>query len=114
MINTSVVEEEKKVYINVSGYITSRDAREFLNNYKQITREIKSSQYKLIVTPSIFECENNDDIRSVCMALFKTGYRKMYLVDPDNYIMNTMSLGAMEKKLFFKSVKVVKTKDDTR
>lgn len=114
MINTRVVEEEKKVYINVSGYITSRDAREFLNNYKQITRGIKSSQYKLVVTPSMFECENSDDIRTVCMALLKTGYKKMYLVDPNDYIMSTMSLGAMEKKLFFKSVNVVKNKADAR
>lgn len=109
MISARVDENEKRVYIDVSGYINSRDAREFINKYKQIIKGIKLSQYNLVVTPSIFECENKEDIRTVCMTFFKTGYKKIYLVDPNDYIMSIMSLGAIEKKLFTKSVKIVKT-----
>lgn len=107
MIKARVVEEEKKVYVDVNGFITNKDARNFLNEYKQMTRGLKSSQYKLVVTPGVFECENNDDIRHVCMSFFKTGYKKIYLVDPQNYIMNNMKLQSMEKKMFNKAVKVV-------
>ncbi|MGL6106286.1 hypothetical protein [Romboutsia sp.] len=109
MISARVDENEKRVYVDVSGYINSRDAKEFMNNHKQIIKGLRVSQYNLVVNPSVFECERNEDIRDVCMAFFKTGYRRMYLVDPNNYIMSIMSLGPVEKKLFTKSVKVVKT-----
>ena len=44
------------------------------------------------------------------MSFLKTGYKKIYLVDEENYIMNNLSLKPIEKKLFLKSVKVVNTK----
>ena len=47
----------------------SKEANEFLNKHKQITKGLKKSQYKLVVTPSQFECENDGDIKSVCMGL---------------------------------------------
>lgn len=114
MIDINIVESEKKVYVSVSGYITSKQASEFMNNYKRIARNIKGSQYKLVVNPSVFECENNKDIKDVCMSFFKTGYKKMYLVDPNKQLVNSMSLGSMEKKLFFKSVKVINTIDEAK
>lgn len=110
MIDININEEEKKVYIDVSGFISKREANNFLNTYKQTMKNKKSSSYKLVVSPSFFECENEDDIRTVCMAFFKTGYKKIYLVDEENYIMNNLSLKPIEKKLFLKSVKVVNTK----
>jgi len=103
-------EEEKKVYIDVSGFISKREATNFLNTYKQTMKNKKSSSYKLVVSPSFFECEDEDDIRTVCMAFLKTGYKKIYLVDEENYIMNNLSLKPIEKKLFLKSVKIVNTK----
>lgn len=106
----NINEEEKKVYIDVSGFISNREANNFLNTYKQTMKNKKSSSYKLVVSPSFFECENEDDIRTVCMAFLKTGYKKIYLVDEENYIMNNLSLKPIEKKLFLKSVKVVNTK----
>ncbi len=114
MININMSDEQKIVYVEVSGYITSNDAKNFLNNYKKITRNIKTSQYKLVVTPSVFECEDNEDIRSICMYFFKNGYKKMYLVDPDNYIMKNMNLGKIEQKFFNKSVKVIASVNDVR
>jgi hypothetical protein len=114
MINVNMSDEQKIVYVEVSGYITSNDAKNFLNNYKKITRNIKTSQYKLVVTPSVFECEDNEDIRSICMYFFKNGYKKMYLVDPDNYIMKNMNLGKIEQKFFNKSVKVIASVNDVR
>ncbi|MEW9080877.1 hypothetical protein [Terrisporobacter glycolicus] len=110
MIDININEEEKKVYIDVSGFISKREANNFLNTYKQTMKNKKSSSYKLVVSPSFFECENEDDIRTVCMAFLKTGYKKIYLVDEENYIMNNLSLKPIEKKLFLKSVKVVNTK----
>lgn len=114
MINGRISEEEKIVYIKVSGYITSNEAKKFLNDYKQMTRGIRISQYRLVITPSIFECENNEDLRTVCMSFFKNGYKKMYLVDPNNYIRGIMNLGKLEQKLFNKSVKVIKSVKEIR
>jgi hypothetical protein len=114
MINVNISDAQKIVYVEVSGYITSNDAQNFLNNYKKMMRNIKPSQYKLVVTPSVFECEDNEDIRSICMYFFKNSYKKMYLVDPGNYIMQNMNLGKIEQKFFNKSVKVIASVNDIR
>ncbi len=109
MINIKVNEEEKRVYVDVSGYISKRDANNFLNTYKQTMKNKKASLYKLVVTPAFFECENDEDIRTVCMSFLKSGFKKIYLVDEENYVMSNLSLNPIEKKLFLKSVKVVNT-----
>lgn len=114
MIFVNILDDEKKVIVDVSGYISSKDAKQFLSQYKQITKNVRTSQYRLVVNTSLFECENNEDIRNVCMAFYKSNYRNMYIVDPNNYIMSTMSLGPIEKKMFMKSVKVVSKKEDVR
>lgn len=114
MISSRVSESEKIVYVDVSGYITSKEASDFMRSHKQMTKGIKASQYRLVVTPSVFECESNEDIRNVCMSFFKSGYKKMYLVDPRNYIMGSLTLGAMEKKLFTKSVKIIGNINDIK
>lgn len=114
MINANISNSDNSVYIDVSGYISHDEAMKFLQKYKQLTRNFRASQYKLVVTPSIFECENNEDIRTVCMLFLKTGYKKMYLVDPKNHIMSNLSLGFMEKKLFTKSVKIVSDKSEIK
>lgn len=114
MINTRISEEEKIVYIQVSGYITSNEAKKFLNDYKQMTKGIKSSQYRLVITPSVFECENKEDLRTVCMSFLKNGYKKMYLIDPNNYIRGIMNLGKLEQKLFNKSVKIISSVKEIR
>ena len=110
MINININEEEKRVYIDVSGFISKKEASSFLNTYKQTMKSKKASLYKLVVSPSFFECEDEEDIRTVCMSFLKSGFQKIYLVDEENYIMNNLSLKPIEKKLFFKSVKVVNSK----
>ncbi len=110
MINMNINEDEKRVYVDVNGFISKKEARNFLNTYNQTMKNKKSSLYKLVVSPSYFECEDEEDIRTVCMAFLKTGYKKIYLVDEENYIMSNLSLKPIEKKLFLKSVKVVNTK----
>ncbi|MGL4910967.1 MAG: hypothetical protein ACRC3Y_00915 [Romboutsia sp.] len=107
MINMEISDLDKVVYVEVSGYISSNDAKRFLNEHKESTKSIKKSQYKLIVKPSIFEYEKDNDLKDICMTFFKSGYKKMYLVDPDNYIMDNMSLGKLEQKMFNKAVKTV-------
>lgn len=114
MISSRIDDNEKKVIVDVSGYISSKDAKVFLSEYNKVTKNIKTPTYRLVVNTSIFECENDDDIKTVCMAFYKSKYKKMYLVDPNNYIMNTMSLGALEKKMFMKAVKVVSNIGDVR
>ena len=111
MINMRISDSEKAIYVEVSGYISSNDAKRFLNEHKESTKSIKKSQYKLIVKPSIFECEKHEDLKNVCMTFFKSGYKKMYLVDPDNYIMGNISLGKLEQKMFNKVVKTVTSID---
>ncbi|MGL5692530.1 MAG: hypothetical protein ACRCXA_00510 [Peptostreptococcaceae bacterium] len=110
MIICRVADIEKRVYVDVSGYITKKDAKEFLANYKSTIKGIKLNQYNLVVTPSIFQCEDDDDIRSTCMMFFKSGYKKIYLVDENDTLIKTLSLKPMEKKLFLKAVKVVPDK----
>lgn len=114
MISTTILENEKKVIVDVSGYISRNDAKRFIMEYKEVTKGLKTSQYRLIVNTSLFECENNEDIRNVCMTFYKSNFRNMYLVDPGNHIMSTMSLGPLEKKMFMKAVKVVSKKGDVR
>lgn len=114
VLNMNISESEKRVYINVSGYINKRDANNFLNNYKQTMKNKKASLYKLIVSPDFFECEDEEDIKRICMTFYKSGFKKMYLVDKDNYIMSNLTLKPMEKKLFQKAVKVVRSIEDTK
>src|SRR5574344_2930482 len=114
MINMNINEEEKRVYIDVSGFISKKEANNFLNSYKQTMKSKKGSLYKLIVTPTFFECEDEEDIRSVCMSFLKSGFKKIYLVDKDNYIMSNLSLKPIEKKLFLKSVKIVNRQQDIK
>lgn len=110
MILARVSENEKRVYVDVNGYITKKDAKEFLNKYKEMSRSIKFSKYELVVTPGVFQCEDNRDIRSTCMTFLKSGYKKIYLVDDENALMNSLALKPMEKKLFLKSVNVIPDK----
>ena len=114
MINMNINEDEKRVYVDVSGFISKKEASNFLNTYNQTMKNKKSSLYKLVVSPSFFECEDEEDIRTVCMSFLKTGFKKIYLVDEENYIMNNLSLKPIEKKLFLKSVKIVNTKRDIK
>lgn len=114
MINATIDQGSKTVYVDVSGYISSKEASEFLNRHKQMTKGIKKSQYKLIVTPNAFQCENDGDIKTVCISLYKGGYRQIYMVDPRGYIMNTVSLSSFEQKMFTKVAKFVNSVDDIK
>ncbi|WP_455538589.1 hypothetical protein [Terrisporobacter sp.] len=110
MINMNINEEEKRVYIDVGGFISKKEASDFLNTYKRNMKNKKTSLYKLVVSPSFFECEDEEDIRTVCMSFLRGGFKKIYLVDEENYIMDNLSLKPIEKKLFLKSVKVINSK----
>ena len=58
MLNLRIDENEKKVYVDVNGYITSVEIQTFINEYKHKLKPLKTSQYRLIIMPSIFEYEN--------------------------------------------------------
>ena len=51
MINMNINEDEKRVYIDVSGFISKKEASNFLNTYKQTMKNKKASLYKLVVSP---------------------------------------------------------------
>lgn len=114
MLAINIDESDKKVYVDVSGYINKREVNNFLNTYNQKMKNKKASLYKLIVNPVNFQCEDNKDIKTVCMAFYKTGYKQIYIVDRENYIMNNLQLKPMEKKLFLKAVKVVNSIESTK
>lgn len=107
MIDINISSSDNLVYIDVSGRISHNETLGFLKKYKQLIKTFKPNKYSLVVTPSTFECENNNDIKTVCMSFFKTGYKKIYLIDPRDYIMSNLSLGNIEKKLFLRTIKIV-------
>ncbi len=114
MLDIKVLEESKTVEVDISGYITTKEASEFLNKHKQYTKAIRNSQYRLVANVSIFECESEKDIENVCITFYKSGYKKIYLIDPNNHILKTMGLSPIEKKMFTKFVKLVKTKEQIK
>lgn len=114
MIYAQVLPEQSKVYIQVNGYLSSNDVKSFVSDYKSKIKGIKTNKYNLIIEPSMFECENESDIKNVCMMFYKTGYKKIYLVDPQNYIMSNIKLSGLEKKMFLSVVKIVKSSNEIR
>lgn len=114
MINARIDQDLKTIYVDISGYITNSEANLFLERHRQITKGLRKSQYKLVVIPSKFECEDDNDIKSVCIELYKSGYRKIYMLDPKGYIFNTVSLSSIEQKIFKKVVKFIKSLDDIK
>lgn len=107
MINLDVYEEKSIVYIEVSGYITSKDAFDFLSKHRDILKSIRSRRYNLVIKPSIFECEDESDIQRICTSLFKHGYKKMYLIDSNKYIVKKLRLSKFEEKIFNKYVRTI-------
>lgn len=114
MIKANIDETRQIVHIEVSGYISSREAKDFFNNYKQMTRELRGSKYSLVVEPYIFECEEDDDIKKICMSFFKSGYKRIYLIDSNNYIMDKVSLSKIEERMFNKHVKTIGSISEVR
>lgn len=107
MIYTQILDEENKVYIKVDGYLQGNDIKTFVNDYKDKIKGIKTSRYNLVIDVNPFDADNFSDIKNVCMMFYKTGYKKIYLIDPKNYIMSNIKLNSIEKKMFLKAVKIV-------
>ncbi|MGL4796769.1 MAG: hypothetical protein ACRDB0_02780 [Paraclostridium sp.] len=114
MISSQVLQDQGKVYITVDGYVSSTDIKRFVSDYKNQIKGIKTNRYNLIIEPSMFDCENESDIKNVCMMFYKTGYKKIYLVDPQNYIMSNIKLSGLEKKMFLSVVKIIKSSNEIR
>ncbi|MGL5752719.1 MAG: hypothetical protein ACRCXT_19430 [Paraclostridium sp.] len=114
MISVQVVENQSKVYIKVEGYVSSNDVKVFTSDYKSKIKGIKTNRYHLVIEPNSFDCENDKDIKNACMMFYKTGYKKIYLIDPQNYIMSNIKLGPLEKKMFLSAVKILKSQNEIR
>lgn len=114
MLDMRISESEKIVYINVSGYIKTAEANKFSAYHKENTKKIKKSEYRLVVDPGVFECENDDDIKKLCTSFYKSGYKKIYLLDPNQYILKGVKLSGIEKKLFLKVAKLINNKSQIK
>ena len=109
MVNFYIEESEKRIYVGVSDYIYTKDVKEFMTKYKRAMRTIRPAQYKLIIEPRTFECENENDIKQTFVTFIKTGFYKIYLVDPNGEFNKNVKLGSFERKIFFNSVKIVRS-----
>ena len=114
MIDFQVVNSDNSIYINVSGYLNSKDLKVFVDDYKQKIKGIKTSKYNLIIETDRFECGKFSEIKNICMMFYKTGYKNIYLIDPKNYIMSNMRLSSLEKKIFLKAVKIINYKSEIK
>lgn len=114
MIYTQVLGENSKVYIKVNGYLNINEIKTFVNDYKDKIKGIKTSKYNLIIDVDPFDADNFSYIKNVCMMFYKTGYKKIYLIDPNNYIMSNIKLNPIEKKMFLKVVKIVNSDLDVK
>lgn len=114
MIYSQVMTEENKVYIKVDGYVSNNDIKKFIQEYKSQVKGIRTNKFNLVIEPELFDCENESDIKNICMMFYKTGYRKIYLIDPNNYIMSNIKLSGLEKRMFLKVVKIVKSYGEVR
>lgn len=114
MIYSEVINSENSVYIKVNGYLSSNDIKTFVNEYKQKISGIKTGRHNLIIEVDSFQCDKISEIKNVCMMFYKTGYKKIYLIDPDNYIMSNIKLNSLEKKLFLNAIKIVNSKFDIK
>lgn len=110
MIYSEII--DNGVYIYVSGYISSIDTKSFISDYKQKIKGIKTTKYNLLIEVEEFNCDRISEIKNICMMFYKNGYKNIYLIDPKNYIISNIKLNALEKKLFLKAVKVVKSKEE--
>jgi hypothetical protein len=112
MTDIQILNSDNSVYIKVDGYLSNKDIKLFTNDYKQKIKGIKTSRYNLIIEAGMFECEKISEIKNICMMFYKTGYKKIYLIDPNNYIMSNIRLSSLEKKIFLSAVKIVNSKAD--
>lgn len=114
MLEIKVQDNEKTVYIDFGGYISTKETNNFLAEHKRSTSKISKSKYKLIITPSAFECENAEDVKKICMEVYKSGYKKIYMLDPNNHVVNTVPLSTFERKVLMKVVKFVRSSKDIK
>ncbi len=110
MIYSEIVDTNICIYI--SGYISSVDIKSFTSEYKQKIKGIKTTKYNLLIEVEEFTCDRISQIKNICLMFYKNGYKNIYLIDPKNYIMSNIKLSILEKKLFLKAVKIVKSKDE--
>lgn len=114
MVSLEVLENKKEVLININGKISQDEVKTFLENYKSQTKNIKSKEYVLIVNVFDFEYEKSDLMKKVCMNFYKTGYKKIYIIDETLNLINNIKLSSFEKKIFLKFVDIVKSKDEIK
>lgn len=114
MIYIESINNENSVYIKVNGYLSSNDIKNFINEYKQKIRGIKTTKCNLIIEVDPFQYDKVSEVKNMCIMFYKTGYKKIYLIDPNNYIMSNIKLNSLEKKMFLNAIKIIDSKFDIK
>lgn len=111
MIKIKIKEEDKICLINIGGFVTEENAKEFIQEYKETIKEIKPSQYRLVIEPRNFKTDSEDILKNSFRMFFKTGFKDIILVDIDSLTEN-IKLNKLEKKFFLSRIKIVKSMDE--
>lgn len=53
-------------------------------------------------------------MKKVCISLYKSGYKKIYIIDKTGQMIDNINLSSFERKMFLKFVNIVKSKDDIK
>ena len=78
MIYSQVMQDQSKVYIKVDGYVSNSDIKGFIRDYKNQIKGIKTNKFNLVIEPNMFECENEADIKNICMMRAKSFLLLLY------------------------------------
>lgn len=111
MLSIDIDEELKRVYIGVSDNISKSEMNEFIDEYKKFVRTIQPRDYRLILEVSEFHIESEQQLRDAVMMFFRTGFRRIYIVDAENYVVKNLRLSRFERRVFFNNITIVQNPD---
>ncbi len=106
MFKIKIKEEEKVCLIHIGGFVTKENIDEFLAEYKENVKQIKTAQYALIIEPRDFKTDSEEMIKNSFRRFLKTGFKSIIIVDKD-FMQENIKLSKLERKFFFSRVKVV-------
>lgn len=114
MLDINLLENQNEVQINISDYVSKEEMNKFLINHKKLVKDIDTSKYRLVIIPSDFKCESEKELKKICISFYKVGYKKLYLLDPNNFIFSNVNLNSFEKNIFKKVVNIVNERKEIK
>lgn len=107
MLSIDIDEDVKKIYVGISGNITVSEAEDFFSGYRNFIKTIRPDAYRLILEVSEFQIEDQKYMRNAMMMFLQSGFRKIYIVDSEQFVVRNLRLSRMEKRVFYNNVTVV-------